>query len=158
MFLPRLQSGATLSILLLIGIVTTGCSTPSNQSSVYDRSAMLGAIRTIRGKVVSKREVTIKGATGLGAAAGAGVGAVGGSSLGGNSNDSAVGAIVGAVVGGTIGAIAESEAFVADGYEYVVESKVAGLLTIVMTDSSYEVGEKVFITLGRTPKLIKLSE
>ncbi len=118
---------------------------------------MSGAIRTIRGQVISKRAVTIKGGTGLGAAAGTGVGAIGGASLGENASDSAVGAILGAVVGGTVGAIAESEAFAADGYEYVVESSVAGLLTIVMTDSSYEVGEDVFITLGRTPKLIKLN-
>lgn len=145
-------------LVLLSGLLLTGCSTPNNQSSVYDRSAMSGAIRTIRGQIVSKREVTIKGGTGLGATTGAGVGAIGGSSMGGNANDSAVGAIVGAVIGGTVGAISESEVFAADGYEYVVESKVAGLLTIVMTDSSYEVGENVFITLGKTPKLIKLGQ
>ena len=144
------------SIILLVGVTVfvTGCSTPSNTSTTYDRGAMTSAQRTISGKVVSKRVVTVKGDTGVGSSAGAGIGAIAGGNLGGDNSDNAIGAIVGAVVGGTAGAIAESEAFATDALEYVVESNVAGLLTIVMTDSSFEVGDDVFIVLGRTPKLI----
>lgn len=146
-----------LGLFLLISATASviGCSTPSNTSTTYDRGAMTSAQRTITGKIVSKRVVTVKGGTGVGSSAGAGIGAIAGGSLGGNDSDSAVGAIAGAVVGGTVGAIAESEVFATNALEYVVESDVTGLLTVVMTDSGFEVGDDVFIVMGRTPKLIR---
>lgn len=146
-----------LGLFLLVGMtaLVVGCSTPSNTSTTYDRSAMTSTQRTITGKIVSKRVVTVKGGTGVGSSAGAGIGAIAGGNLGGDGSDSAVGAIAGAVIGGTVGAIAESEAFATDALEYVVESNVAGLLTVVMTDSGFEVGDDVFIVMGRTPKLIR---
>ena len=145
-------------MILLSGIILTGCSTPSNNSDTYNRSALQSAQRTINGQIVSKRPVTVKGGTGVGSSAGAGIGAIAGSGVGGSASDNAVAAIAGAVIGGTVGAVAENEIFEADAFEYVVDSSVAGLLTIVLTDAQFEVGDEVFIVMGRTPKLIRKSQ
>lgn len=139
---------------IALSLILVGCSSPSNQSNTYQSNAMSKAQRTIEGKILSKRQVTVKGGSGIGTSSGAMIGGISGSSLGSNANDSAVGAIAGAVVGGTLGAIAQSEAFATQATEYIVESQVAGILTIVINDSSLNKGDDVFIILGREPKLI----
>jgi outer membrane lipoprotein SlyB len=111
--------------------------------------------RTIKGIIVSKRLVTVKGGRGVGTASGSAIGGIAGGNLGSNASDSAVGAIAGAVIGGTVGAIAQSEAFATEATEYIVDSKVAGLLTVVTNDSDLLVGDNVYIILGNEPKLVK---
>ena len=139
------------AIILPIGILLSACTKPENNSNTYDRGALYSAQRTIVGKILSKRTVTVKGGSGLGSTAGAGLGA----SVGGKSGDQLSGAIAGAVIGGTVGAALENEALKTEAYEYIVESKVAGILTMVMTDNSFKTGDDVFIVLGKVPKLIK---
>ena len=142
------------ALIILLSILTVGCSQPDNASATYNRSELQSAQRTIKAQIVSKRSVKVKGGTGVGSSAGAATGYIAGSTAGNNSTDSAVGAIAGAVIGATIGAAIENQALAVDATEYIIENDVTGFLTIIMTDSSFAEGSTVYVSLGSPPKII----
>ena len=65
-----------------------------------------------------------------------------------------MGSIAGAVIGATIGSVIENNALEVDATEYIIEHDVTGLLTIIMTDSSFVEGSHVYVSLGSPPKII----
>jgi outer membrane lipoprotein SlyB len=139
-------------------LVAVSCSKPENASSTYDRSDLQSAKRTIKAQIVSKRSVKVKGGTGIGTSAGAATGYVTGATAGNGSADSAVGAIAGTIIGATIGSAIENNALEADATEYILEDDRSGLMTIIMTDSSFPAGSIVYVTLGYPPKIIGVAE
>jgi outer membrane lipoprotein SlyB len=142
---------------LLFGCALVGCAAPNASNQQYDRTALSSATRTIEGEIVSKRPVTVNASSGTGAAAGGALGGIAGSSLGSNGRDNLAGAVIGVLAGAAIGAAAESSAKTIEAFEYIVRSNVAGLLTIVQTDSTFAVGNKVFVVLGSKPVIVPLN-
>ena len=130
------------------------CSAPENNSASYNRAEIQSAQRTIKAKIVSKRAVKVKGDSGIGTTAGAATGFIAGS----NASDNAIGAIAGALIGATVGSAIENQAQTVDATEYIIENDVTGLLTIIMTDSSFSKGSLVFVSLGSPPKIIGVAE
>lgn len=143
-------------VAFFLMLVSMGCSKPENASSIYKRSDIQVAKRTIKAQIVSKRSVTVKGGTGIGTTAGAATGYFTGSTAGNSSTDSAVGAIAGAVVGATIGSAIESQVLGVDATEYILEDDRSDLMTIIMTDPSFPERSMVYVTLGYPPKIIGL--
>ena len=143
--------------LVLISFLAN-CSTPENNSASYNRSEIQSAQRTIKAEIVSKRAVKVKGDTGIGTNAGAATGYIAGSGLGSNASDNAVGAIAGALIGATVGTAIENQAQTVEATEYIIVNDVTGLLTIIMTDSSFSKGSLVFVSLGSPPKIIGNAE
>ena len=144
-----------LKLLLPLSIaLPVACTQPENGSATYNRSEVQSAQRTIKAQIVSKRAVKIKGGTGIGTSTGAATGYIAGSTVGGSANDNAVGAIAGAVIGATIGTAIENSALEVDATEYIIENDVTGLLTIIMTDSSFVEGSNVYVSLGSPPTII----
>lgn len=137
--------------------VLLGCAAPNASNQQYDRSALASATRTIEGEVVSKRQVKVNASSGTGAAAGGALGGIAGSSIGSSGRDNLAGAVVGVLAGAAIGAAAESSAQTIEAFEYIVRSNVAGLLTIVQTDATFVVGDKVFVVLGAKPVIVPAS-
>lgn len=143
---------------LIFSSALVGCVSPNASNQQYDRSALSSATRTIEGEIVSKRAVKVNSSSGTGAAAGGALGGIAGSSIGSNGRDNLAGAVVGVLAGAAIGAAADASVQTIDAFEYIVRSNVAGLLTIVQTDSTFAVGNKVFIVLGSKPVLVPLSQ
>lgn len=141
------------SLLLSIALLG-GCATPADSNRVYTRSALNVATRTIEATIVNKRSVLVDASTGVGGSAGGALGAIGGSSIGGNSRDNLAGAVIGAVVGSAIGAAIESNSSKIGAVEYIVKSEVAGLMTIIQTDTEFNVGQRVFVILGAKPVIV----
>jgi len=146
---PRNLFSVSLSIALI-----AGCATPADSNRVYTRSALNSATRTIEATVVNKRSVLVDASTGVGGSAGGALGAIGGSSIGGNSRDNLAGAVIGAVVGSAIGAAIESNSSKISAFEYIVKSDIAGLMTIIQTDSDFSVGQRVFVIMGAKPVIV----
>lgn len=145
-------------LLIFLASTFVGCTTPVDSNKVYGRSALTTATRTIEAVIVSKRDVLVDPSTGVGSSAGGALGAIGGSSLGKGGRDNLAGAVVGAVVGSAVGAAIDSSANKIGAFEYIVKSDVAGLLTIVQTDSEFSVGQKVFVILGSKPIIVKAGQ
>ena len=141
--------------ILLVSLV--GCAAPNASNQQYDRSALSTATRTIEGEILSKRLVKVNASTGTGAAAGGALGGIAGSSLGSNSRDNLAGAVIGVLAGAAIGAAVDSSAKTIDAVEYIVRSNIAGLMTIVQTDTAFNVGDKVFVILGSKPVIVPVS-
>lgn len=146
---------AAASSILLASLA--GCATPNASNQHYDRTALSSATRTIEGEIVSKRPVKVNASSGAGATTGGALGGIAGSSIGSNGRDNLAGAVVGIVAGAAIGAAVESSAQTFDAFEYIVKSNVAGLMTIVQTDTTFSVGDKVFIVLGTKPVIVPMS-
>ena len=143
-----------LLFMVLPVMLATACTKPSNYSNVYSRGSISATQDTITGTVLSKRAVTIEGGTGIGEAAGGVIGAIAGSHVGGGEPENTVGGIAGALIGGTLGSIAENSLLSAEGVEYIVETDEKGLITIIMNDNAYRVGDFVFVVLGDQPKIV----
>lgn len=132
-----------------------GCAAPNASNTNYSSSSLMSATRTVEGVVVSKRPVKVSGSSNTGGMAGGALGAIGGSGIGSNGRENAAGAIVGAVIGGAVGAAAERNATQQDAFEYIVRSDVTGLMTIIQSDDTIQVGDKVYIVLANKPVLVK---
>ena len=143
------------SVLVLFLI---NCSAPENYSASYNRDEIQSAQRTIKAEIVSKRAVKVKGDSGIGTTAGAATGYIAGSGIGTNASDNAIGAIAGALIGATVGSAIENQAQTVNATEYIIENDVIGLLTIIMTDSTFSKGSLVFVSLGSPPKIIGVAE
>ena len=136
----------------------SACSAPENSSASYNRSEMNVAQRTVKAKIVSKRSVTVSGASGVGETAGAATGYIAGSTMGDSGAENAIGAVIGTVVGATVGTAIENQAQSVEATEYILESDVTGLLTIIMTDASFPKGAFVYVSLGSPPKIMSVAE
>ena len=148
-------------VLLFISICfpfISACSVPENSSASYNRSEMNVAQRTVKAKIVSKRSVTVSGASGVGETAGAATGYIAGSTMGDSGAENAIGAVIGTVVGATVGTAIENQAQSVEATEYILESDVTGLLTIIMTDASFPKGAFVYVSLGSPPKIMSVAE
>jgi outer membrane lipoprotein SlyB len=143
------------SLTLASTLLLIGCAAPISQKS-YSIGAVGQVNRSISATVVSSREVTIDGTTGLGGSVGSATGAVVGSGVGGNnSRGNIVGAIGGAVIGGIAGAAIESNAAKQVGREYVIETENGNLMTIVQgNDTIFAVGQRVIVLYGSPSRVI----
>ena len=145
---------SNLLFLIMPILLVSACSAPRNDSAVYSGQSITTAQHTITGNVVSKRIVLVSGDSGIGKIAGAAIGAIAGGEIGGGDAENTVGSIAGAIVGGTIGASAEDELLQTNAVEYIVETAEQGLLTIILNDDHFRVGDDVFVILGNNPRLV----
>lgn len=106
------------SILLFSSL--TGCGRDLSDAT-YTSSSTLNVV--LKGKVLAKRDVTIKENERLGDnSAGSGIGAVGGGIAGANmGNGNGLGTYGGAVAGGLAGAVIQSALSTKKGVEYIVQ-------------------------------------
>lgn len=142
-------------LAIIFPLFIVACAAPNSSNEVYSASSLKKTSRTITGVVVSKREVSVRGTTGLGSSAGGAAGAALGIGNA-NSNEDVAGAVAGAVVGSLIGAAVEESATRQKATEYIVKSRVGGLMTIIQnSDEVINVGDKVFIVLDNKPRIIK---
>lgn len=143
-----------LTLLSIVIIILVGCAAKVSPEAYSIRS--VGQVnRSVAATVVSAREVSVAGTTGLGVNLGAGVGAVLGSTAGNNSRAKIVGAIGGAVVGGLAGATLEASGTKQNGTEYVVETENGNLITIVQgTEAVFSEKQKVLVLYGPPSRLI----
>ena len=131
-------------------LLLTGCSRNISNDVYHDRTVGETA-HTLRGRVVSVRNVTV-GPEQLdentsGAAIGGVLGGVGGSMLGGGRGH-ILGAGVGAVGGAVAGSLIEKELRTQQGLEYIVELMNGELRTIVQgAQPAYPVGSKVLLMI-----------
>jgi len=140
--------------LILPVLLVSACSSPQNNSAVYSGQSITTTQQTITGNVVSKRFVTVSGDSGIGKIAGVAIGAIAGGEIGGGNAENSVGSIAGAIVGGTIGAEVEDELLKTNAVEYIIETAEQGLLTIILNDDNFRVGDDVYVILGNSPKLV----
>jgi outer membrane lipoprotein SlyB len=144
-----------LAMLAASSLALAGCA-----SNISPQTYSVGSVgqvnRTISATVISVREVSVAGTTGVGGAAGSATGAVLGSSVGGNDGRSnIVGAIGGAIIGGLAGSAIESNATKQKALEYVVETENGNLMTIVQgKDTVFAEGQKVLVLYGSPSRLI----
>lgn len=143
-----------LFVTLALNLVA-GCAAKAVTDRQYPAGSLSMSARTIEATVVSKREVVIMGTTGVGGAAGAVIGGAGGSRFGRSARGSIAGALTGAVIGGLVGAAIEASATQQDAFEYIVQSDVTGLMTLLQLDGEAEVGDSVFVVLSARPVLVK---
>jgi len=135
-----------------------GCSKPQNVSTEYSRSQINSVQETIIATVISKRIVTVDGDSGVGGTAGGLTGYIAGSTIGDTPSENAIGAIAGSIIGATIGSAVESETQAVAATEYVLKAKDGKLLTIIMTDNTFNLGEAVYVGLGDTAKILAVAE
>ena len=134
------------------------CSKPQNVSTEYSRSQINSVQETIIATVMSKRVVTVDGDSGVGGTAGGLTGYIAGSTVGDTPSENAIGAIAGSIIGASIGSAVESEIQAVAATEYVLKEEDGKLLTIIMTDNTFNVGEAVYVGLGDTAKILALAE
>ncbi|HYD81343.1 MAG TPA: hypothetical protein VEC06_16170 [Paucimonas sp.] len=142
-----------IAIVVFSSALLAGCAAPSGSNSTYSSSSMKNATRTVEGAVVSKRPVKVAGSAGQGV--GGLLGAIAGSGVGSGGREHAAGAIVGAIVGGAVGSAVDRNAMQHDAFEYIVRSASSDLLTVIQTDDTFQVGDKVFVVLADKPVLVK---
>lgn len=122
----------------------------------YSVGSVGEANRTVRGIIISVRDVKITGnSSGVGAGAGATGGAVAGSAIGNGGRSNALGAIGGAVVGGIAGAVIEEGSTRQIGIEYVVETENNNLVTVVQGEPRLLKGNKVLVIYGNPTRIIE---
>ena len=135
-----------------------GCSKPQNVSTEYSRSQINSVQETVIATVMSKRVVTVDGDSGVGGTAGGLTGYIAGSTVGDTPSENAIGAIAGSIIGATIGSAVGSEIQAVAATEYVLKAESGKLLTIIMTDNTFQVGETVYVGLGDTAKILAVAE
>lgn len=143
--------------IALLGIVLllTAC-TRDISPDTYSVGSVGEANRTVRGTIISARDVKITGnKSGIGAGAGAAGGAVAGSAIGNGGRSNALGAIGGAVVGGIAGAVIEENSTLQMGIEYVVETENNNLITLVQGEPRLSKGSKVLVIYGNPTRIIE---
>ena len=135
-----------------------GCSKPQNVSTEYSRSQINSVQETIIATIISKRVVTVDGDSGVGRTAGGLTGYIAGSTVGDTPSENAIGAIAGSIIGATIGSAVEIENQAVAATEYVLKAEDGKLLTILMTDNTFNVGEAVYVGLGDTAKILAVAK
>ena len=133
---------------LLAGILIIfqyGCSLHSG--SVYEHGEMGKQQNFKKGKILSVRDVKIKGKnTNIGMAAGGATGGLLGSTVSDNPTFSTVGAIIGAVTGGLVGAKAEEVVMGGGASEFIVQPDVGEAFSLIqVNDEKLQEGERVLI-------------
>ncbi|MGE0653505.1 MAG: glycine zipper 2TM domain-containing protein [Alphaproteobacteria bacterium] len=151
----RIRNGIGIGWLLMTVLVLAGCKQNVSPDS-YSVGSVGQVNRSVRGTIISVRQINIEGTQGVGTAAGAAAGATGGSAIGGGTRENIIGAIGGAVVGGVAGAAIEGGATQQTGHEYVVQTQNGALLTLVQGDEKpFAMGEKVLVIYGTRSRIIR---
>ncbi len=135
------------------GIVNTSAAAPANGAVNGANGAAVGG----SGRVVSIREVAVKGAgggSGNGALMGGLIGAAGGAAIGGATSNSVggglLGALLGAVGGAIAGSIADGQAGSGRGIEVVVQRDDGQKVTVAQRDDGdVQLGDRVQIVQDR---------
>lgn len=133
-----------------------GCA-PNISPDSYSVGSVGQVSRTVRGVIVSVRDVHVQGTqSGVGAQSGALIGGAGGSNVGGGQgSDAFAGAVAGAVVGGVIGAAIEESATQQPGVEYIVETTNGALITVVQgVENRMSAGDRVLVIYGQRSRVI----
>ena len=141
--------------LTFFSFVLSGCSQPQNSSSEYRRSQLDNAQETIVATVVSKRVVNVDGETGIGQAAGGLAGYITGNTVGDTDNENALGSIAGALLGATIGSSIESKVQSVQATEYILQIGSSDLITVLLTDGQFNVGDEVYVSMGAQVKILR---
>jgi len=134
-----------ISVLSLICLIVTGCTTPSSMSgSVYSRDQARKVQTVHEGEVIMVREVLIEGTkSGAGALAGGILGFALGSTIGGGSGKG-VARAVGTVAGAAAGAATEEKATRQTGLEITVKLDNGEVVSIVQgADEAFDEGDSV---------------
>lgn len=145
-----------LLLIAAVSVVVTGCATPPNSASVYNRSQAQGEQTVRMGVVESVRNVTIdKGASGIGTLAGGALGGIAAGSNVGGGNGALAAGIVGALLGGAAGNQIESRLSNTAGLEITVRLDSGELRAITQdADEMFRVGERVrLLSSGRTTRV-----
>lgn len=135
--------------MLFCCVLLAACA-PSYGSKSYKPGEVGQSSTTEIGHVISVRPVQIEGTdSGVGKLGGAAAGGVAGSMIGTGDRTQALGAIGGAIVGGIVGAASEKAVTKAQGAEYVIETEMGDLITVVQgADENIKAGGRVFIMRG----------
>jgi outer membrane lipoprotein SlyB len=138
-----------LFLLLLAGLVTIGCATPSS-GRIYARQEARQAWDVHYGRVVAVDDAIIEGRrTALGRIGGGFVGYEVGRTVGGGSGRDVAGA-VGAVAGAVTGQAIEERATREDAWQFTIDLEGGRTISIVQArDQSFAVGERVRIYMRR---------
>lgn len=144
-----------LSVIAAASLAFLGACTTNISPSSYSVGSVGQVNRTVSGKVISIRPVTIAGNSGVGGTAGGALGATAGSRIGNGDRAHIAGAIAGAVVGAIAGAAIEEGATRQSGFEYVVQTENDNLMTIVQgANPTFVVNDKVLVLYGTPSRLI----
>jgi outer membrane lipoprotein SlyB len=150
----KLRVGLLVPAVLAIGL--GACSNPNSvQPGVVNTSSQGSSYRGENGRVVSIREVPVRGSRGMndGTLLGGGIGAVGGAVAGGAITNSAGGAVVGGLLGAVAGSIAGTaidQQSPRRGIEVTVQRDDGQRVTVAQyDDGDIQMGDRVAIVYDR---------
>ena len=144
----------TVSVLGLVSVNLTGCA-PNVSPNAYTRSEVGVVSRTHKGKIISKRAITIDNPSGVGGLAGAVAGGAAGSQIGGNTAAGIVGAVGGAVAAGVVGHAVDKAVNNKIGYEYIIKLEDGKTVAVAQEKSvQLAVGQKVIVIYGAMTRII----
>ncbi|MGH8197223.1 MAG: hypothetical protein ACRETI_03545 [Steroidobacteraceae bacterium] len=135
--------------ILLAGLLTAGCATPSS-GRIYSRHEARLAWDVHYGRVVAVDDAVIEGRrTALGRIGGGLIGYTAGRTVGGGSGRAVAGA-VGAVAGAVAGQAIEERATREEAWQFTVDLDRGRTIAIVQArDQSFAVGERVRVYMRR---------
>lgn len=139
-----------LAAALMIGACTSDLGTDDYTTQSV---GSVGAAKECR--VITTRKIKIRNDNNAGMMLGGAAGGVAGSMIGGNTATNMLGAIGGAVVGGLAGEAAQDVMSDQSGYEYVVELRGGGVVTVTQGDNVVlQPGERCLLLYGARSRLI----
>jgi len=142
-------------IVFAAALAVSGCARDLSPD-VYSRDEVGSKVDIQDARVISVRNVRIKGTrSGVGAVAGAAAGGIGGSYAG-KGRGGAIGAIAGAVIGGLLGAAMEGAVTGSEGVEYLVELDNGETVAVVQPKGGdpLEPGDSALLVYGHHIRVV----
>lgn len=137
-------------LLILPALLLLNACAADIGANQYDSSAVGSVNRTLLGRVVSVRQISVADSD---RSAGTAIGAIGGglagSQIGSGSTAGILGAVGGALIGGAAGNYAQKGLSSQNGYEYVIQLDNGGLVTLTQgTDVLLAAGQRCMVLYG----------
>ncbi len=142
---------STITSAIVMGVLLTGCASPSLTGTTYSRSEARQVQHIKYGTVLSVTPVVIEGRSDgiVGTGAGAIIGGIAGSTIGGGKGSS-IASVIGAVAGGMAGQVIEENATRKQGQEVTVRLTNGEELSVVQ-----EVTDQRFFNVGEQVRLLQ---